>query len=539
MRAQVVVSLLTALLALVALPCAQADEASNYYKQGRKAERQGKMAEAYLLYSKAAALAPKKKIYWLRSQAVRTRAASQAKFELPPSSDVTSDTAAAIPGDEEESDPVTERDLREARRPLPPTELKASPESQDFDLRLEPRPLFLEVAKAYGLDVVFDGDYPDSGEKVVFRMQQATYREALRALETVTGSFIVPLGERLFLAVKDTPQKRNDAEPAVTVVVPIPQTVTVQEAQELARAVQQVMEIKRFGVDSARRLVLLNGPVSKVRPAQRLFEQLSGYKPEVSVDVEFIEASRNDVLSYGFSLPTSFPIVPLTTVLHNLPSLSSGLSYFLFGGGQTAFAVGVSTATLAANFNRSKSRLMLKTTVRSTDGMPASFHVGQKYPILTSGYFGPTSSSSTGVYTPPPSISFEDLGLVMKVTPKVQGEDDVTLDLEAEFKVLTGASVNGIPVIASRKLTSKVQLKEGESALVSGVMSLSEARSISGVAGLSQIPGLGWLTTQHDNTLTGDEVIIVIRPHLLHSPPDSNLSGPLWVGTESRPLQPL
>jgi hypothetical protein len=539
MRTKAGVSLLIASLALITLPCAQADEASNYYKQGRKAEREGKMAEAYLLYSKAAALAPKKKVYWLRSQAVRTRAAGQAKFEVPPSSDVASDAPVEIPDDEAASDPVTERDLREARKPLPPTELKASPEPKDFDVKLEPRPLFEAVAKTYGLDVVFDGDYPEGGAKVVFRMQRASYGEALRALETVTASFIVPLGERLFLAVKDTPQKRNDAEPAVTVVIPIPQTITVQEAQELARAVQQVMEIKRFGVDSVRRLVLLNGPLSKVRPAQRLFEQLSGYKPEVSVDVEFIEASRNDVLSYGFSLPTSFPIVPLTTVLHNLPSLSSGLSYFLFGGGQTMFAVGVSTANLAANFTRSKSRLMLKTTIRSTDGMPASFHVGQKYPILTSGYFGPSSFSGTGTYTPPPSISFEDLGLVMKVTPRVQGEGDVTLELEAEFKVLTGTSVNGIPVIASRKLTSKVQLKDGESALVAGAMSLSEARSITGLAGLSQLPGLGWLMTQHDNTLTDDEVIIAIRPHLLNPPPDNSLNAPLWVGTESRPLQPL
>ena len=535
MRGMGAVSLLIASITVAFLPGAQADDASKLYNEGRKAERKGEMAEAYLLYSKAAALAPEKKIYWLKSQAVRTRAAAQSKFELPESSGAEPE----IPAEEVPADPVTEGDLRDARKPLPPIELKASPERKDFDLKLEPRPLFTEVAHAFGLDVVFDGDYPDPGQKLTFRMQQADYREALHALEASTASFVVPLTGRLFLAVKDTLQKRADVEPAVTVVIPISQTVTVQEATELARNVQQVMELKRFGIDTAHRLVILNGPVAKVRPAQRLFEKLSAYRPEVSMDLEFLEVTRNDILNYGLTLPTSFPIVPLTTILHNVPSLTSGLSYFLFGGGSAAFAVGVSTAQVTANFTNSKSRLLLKSTIRSLDGMAASFHVGEKYPILTSGYFGPASFSGPGAYTPPPSFNFEDLGLVLKVTPKVHGMDDVSLDLEAEFKVLSGSAVNGIPIVSSRKLTSKVRLKEGESAIVAGVMNPSEARTIAGLAGLERIPGLGWLTSQHNTTRSTDDVLILIRPHLLHPPPDGALTKPIWVGTDTRPLEAL
>src|SRR5207237_1074743 len=87
LRAKAVVSLMALVIAFAAAPRALADEASNLYKKGRKAERAGQMAEAYLLYSRAAALAPKKKTYWLRSQAVRTRAAAQSKFEVPADAD--------------------------------------------------------------------------------------------------------------------------------------------------------------------------------------------------------------------------------------------------------------------------------------------------------------------------------------------------------------------------------------------------------------------------------------------------------------------
>jgi type II secretory pathway component GspD/PulD (secretin) len=341
------------------------------------------------------------------------------------------------------------------------------------------------------------------------------------------------------MAVKDTAQKRTDVDPDVMVVIPIPQTVTVQEAQELARNVQQLMDIKRFGIDTLRRLVLLNGPVSKIRPAQRLFEDLLTYKAQVSVDLEFIEVTHSDALNLGFTLPTTFPVTPLTTVLNNVPSLASGLTYVLFGGGASAFAIGVASATVTANFNKSTARTLMRTTISSMDGMPATFHVGEKYPVLTSGFFGPASFSGPGAYTPPPSFTFEDLGVVVKITPRIHGMDEVTLDVEAEFKVLAGAAVNGIPIISSRKLVSRVRLKENESAVVAGLMNTSEAISITGVAGLAQIPGLNWLVRQSNKTHDADEVVIVMRPHLLSIPPDEMVTRSVWVGTETRPMRPL
>jgi general secretion pathway protein D len=531
--------LVALLIGLVPTPLT-GDEASNLYKQGRKAERDGEMAKAYLLYSKAAALAPNKRIYWLRSQAVRTRAALQSKFELPaPDGDADSAQGPEEPGPAEAGEPITEKDLREARRALPPPELTATPGRQDFSLKADPKQLFEQVGRAFGLDVVFDGDYPDGGAPQRFLVEQVDYREALRALEAMTSSFIIPLTDHLFMAVKDTQQKRNEVDRDVMVVIPIPQTVTVQEAQELARSVQQLMDIKRFGIDSMRRLVLLNGPVSKVRPAQRVFEDLLTYKPQVSVELEFIEVTHSDTLNLGLTLPTTFPIVPLTTVLHNIPSLSNSLTYVLFGGGASAFAIGVANATVIANFNKSNARTLLRTTINSLDGMPATFHAGEKYPVLTSGYFGPASFSGPGAYTPPPSFTFEDLGLVVKLTPRIHGMDEVTLELDAEFKVLAGQALNGIPIISNRKLSTKVRLKENESAVVAGLMSKDEAISISGVAGLAQIPGLRWLVRQNTKSHDADEVLMVLRPHLMSIPPDEMITRSIWVGTETRPVGSL
>jgi general secretion pathway protein D len=105
--------------------------------------------------------------------------------------------------------------------------------------------------------------------------------------------------------------------------------------------------------------------------------------------------------------------------------------------------------------------------------------------------------------------------------------------------VLAGQALNGIPIISSRKLTSKVRLKDNEWAMVAGMMTSTEAKSISGLAGLSEIPGFGALIRQNNKSKDADEVLILLRPRLLSLPPDETVTRSVWVGTETRPMLPL
>src|SRR4029077_20111362 len=173
---------------------------NDLYIRGRRAERQGHMAEAYLLYSQAAAMSPQNKTYWQRSIAVRTRAALEAKVAPPTSAldepDSPPDAPAAPPL------PIAgAEDIKEARKLLAPPELQAKPGTQSFDLRADSKALYEQVAKAYGLDCLFDDDY-QATPPLHFLLADADYREALHGLEAATGTFLVPLSKRVFLVVK-------------------------------------------------------------------------------------------------------------------------------------------------------------------------------------------------------------------------------------------------------------------------------------------------------------------------------------------------
>ena len=502
--------------------------AANLFKQGRKAERDGDVVTAYLLYSEAAAKAPEHPEYWAQSEALRTRAALAAK---PMPAPAPPETRAPEAG-QTVSDPpsaITAEDLEELRRLRPPPELKPTPGRKDLDLHGDSKAVFEQTARAFGLEVVFDGDY-QPGPPLRIRIDDADYRQALHTLEAATGSFVVPVSPRVFLVAKDTPQKRAEVEPVVAVSIPIPEPVSVQEAQELARSVQQTMEIVKFAVDTTRRMVIIRDRISKVRPAQALFEQLARTRAQVAIEVQFLEVDKNSVISYGLLLPNDFPIVFLGTGgIAGATGAVQSLASFLFG--HPMFGLGIADAQVFASMSRTLGKNLLEAEVRSLDGSPATFHVGQKYPIASSAFLGRSII--------PPSFNFEDLGLSLKITPHVHGLDEVSLDVSAEFKVLAGQSTNGMPILSNRKMESKVRLKNGQWAIVAGLMSASEARSITGIVGLSSLPVLGRIFRKNDLDSQSTEVLLILKPVLLDLPPSESVNRTLYLGSEGRLNIPL
>ena len=513
------------------------------YEQGRAAEKAGHMAQAYLYYAEAAAKDPRNKTYWDRTQAVQTRAALEAKPKpIPHVADLDKQL-----GEEPDFhfDKPTPEDLAAAKEPLPPMELDADKGVRDLDFSGDFKKLFQSVARSYGLECVYDSDY-QAGTPFRFRLKGVDYRDALHGLEATTGSFIVPITPKIFLVAKDTTQKRTEIEPTVTMAVQFPDIYSSQEMEQMVRAVQQAMAIEKLGVDAGAYTVVMRDRISKVVYARALFQQLMHARAEVMIDLRFIEVSRDASITYGINFPNLFSFSALTNLVNSaLPSPTSiplGMNW-----GKLAVSITLASPALVAQLSKSNASLLLSSQVRAASGQKTTLHIGEKYPILTGGYgtsiptggFGANSGfAGAAGLSIAPSFTFQDLGLTLTSTPVVHDTENVTLDVEAQYQVLTGASINGMPVISSRSLKNSTELKFGEWSIIAGLLSTNEARTLSGLAGLNRIPFLGPLTNNHQNDDQRDQVILLMRPTLLSPPPSDSPRG-FYTGSENRPLTPL
>src|SRR5258708_20840329 len=287
---------------------AATDDATKIYEEARKAERSGHMARAYLLYSQAAALEPTNQLYWLKSLAVQSRAA----LESPPKLSAKPSEIATPAADGTAFDDLSPKDRSAARIPQPPVRLQGGPGLKDFDLRTDAKPLWVQVAPAYNLSAVFDGDY-QTGAPIHFQLTEVDFRGALHAAEAATGSFLIPISGRLMLVVKDTEQKRRELEPTVFATISVPQATATQELVEIAQAVRQLFTLEHMAWDSQQNLVVLRDRISRVVPAQQVFEELIHHRPQVDIELELLEVDRSYSLAYGLDLPTTFQLIYMGT----------------------------------------------------------------------------------------------------------------------------------------------------------------------------------------------------------------------------------
>jgi Flp pilus assembly secretin CpaC len=113
-----------------------------------------------------------------------------------------------------------------------------------------------------------------------------------------------------------------------------------------------------------------------------------------------------------------------------------------------------------------------------------------------------------------PQVQYQDLGLTLHATSRVQQERDISLKVDLQLSSLNGASLNGNPVLNNRQYQSIITLKPGEKALVVSSLNTQESAALLGLPFLSEIPGFR-LGTNETIMKTRDSLVIVITPRLV------------------------
>ena len=534
------------LLCLAIAPAAQAQAARDHFRAGQKAEQEGRQLEAWMHYLRARVANPADPLYVRAADSLRVAAAhalatagregdARQVVGMDPAED-----ADLLLIEEPEEDP---RDIRNIREPV---DLKPDRVVTDFYFKGTLREAYERVAERFGLRTLFDDDFEGRGEREVkFELLDTDFPNAIVALNDVAQAFIVPISSRMFLVAEDTQAKRGELDPVAAATVEIPEAMKQEEAQELAQAVQQTLDMKRSFLTAGGRAVALRDTVRKVRIAQEMYRAMAHPRGEVLVEVEIIQINNDRTVELGLDPPTTYPITNFSQFWNVQPpelTPDAASSMIALGGGNSVFGITVGPSTLTATLDRGQGRTVQRLSLRAAHGSEAEISIGERFPIINASFSAPVGvdGDDDNFVQPIPSFTFEDLGLTLRMTPAVHSGSEVTLQLAAEFKLLAGGAVNGVPILANRLVESQVRLKDGEYALLGGMTVLEERNSRSGLGGAAEAPLFGRLFRKTTRRYNQSDLVIVIRPRIVRMPA-SEIEPSLTIrfGPENRPLPAL
>jgi len=161
--------------------------------------------------------------------------------------------------------------------------------------------------------------------------------------------------------------------------------------------------------------------------------------------------------------------------------------------------------------------ILSEPSVLCTNNKEASVYVGRTQSILTQ-----AQQSTTGSSPVLQNYSREDIGITLKVKPRLSSNNQVTLEVEAEIEdILPGSSASADrPTTTKRKVVTNAIVNNGETIILGGLIKSSGGKSVTKVPFLGDIPMLGELFTSRGDSQVKVNVVIYLTPYIVRKSGD-------------------
>jgi Bacterial type II and III secretion system protein/FG-GAP-like repeat len=426
-------------------------KAKEAYKQGLKLEQNRDWQAAYDAYSDAVDWDPNNREYLMR-QAVAKGQVVQMKVDLAEREAVSGHFSSALhalrdamqldPSDRTIRERLTEMEALDPARArqiiaepvmMPAVQLDHRPGKQSFHLHGQTESAYQEIAQRFGVEVAFDVDVRQV--PVQLDLQEMDFATATRVLGQATNTFWRPLTKHLFFVAPDTTQKRKDYEVSIVRTVLLASSETNEQMTELSRLVREIAGIVRTDLDTKSRTLTMRASPQAIAVATGIIDDLQHPPDELILELEVMEVDRSNNLDAGITGPQTATIYSIpsnaaqlvqqggATALNALltqvfGSASAIPPVLAFGGGKTSFFYTLPGATATLSNFLSTVHAGRRVLLRAEDGQPATFFVGERFPVslaqFSSSLVG--NATTTATQTPTASASTSTLPIITVTT---------------------------------------------------------------------------------------------------------------------------
>jgi pilus assembly protein CpaC len=341
----------------------------------------------------------------------------------------------------------------------------------------------------------------------------------------------------------------------------------------LAQKIHEVFPNEPVQIETSKDSVILSGHVSSKTVADKILEVVKNATPKVTslittpavqpgeilLEVKFAELDRSKSNQFGLnilSLPGAKNIGAISTQEFGPPSYSGTVTS---GSNTTTTSTATSTTTttngftvnnllniflyrpdinLAATIQALQQenilQILAEPNLLTASGKDAAFLAGGQfpYPVLqstggSSGYAGIT-------------IQFKEYGVRLDFTPTIMEDGLIHLKVAPEVSSLdftNALTIQGftIPALSTRRVESEMDLRDGQSFAIAGLIDNQVQKQLSKIPGIGDIPILGKLFQSYSTTKSNDELLIIVTPRIVHPlnanevPPGPNFPVPFMA----------
>ncbi|HKK06821.1 MAG TPA: secretin N-terminal domain-containing protein [Gammaproteobacteria bacterium] len=350
------------------------------------------------------------------------------------------------------------------------------------------------IAKSFGINVIFDDGVKPA--PVTLFAKNVTFEQALNLMLTTTRTFYKRIGRNTILIAPDTKEKRGQYEDQLIRVFHL----TTISAKDMAAILKGVLRLKKIIVNVEMNSIIVRDTKDVLALVQKLIEANDRKPAEMILDVEILEVNRTKSeqlgLDFGQKITASYDQFPIS------------------GSWRTALSQGtVTLPTVTFNYFKQDvdAKILANPKIRVINGKSAKIHIGDRVPLRSSTIQDATGQTRT-------TFEYRDIGIKLTVDPDIHLDNSVTVKLGLEVSSLgqnLGTPSEPAYSIGTRNADTYMLLRDGETAILGGLIKDEDRHQRVSVPGLGDIPIVGSLFGSKNDSSGRTDVLLTITPRIV------------------------
>lgn len=342
----------------------------------------------------------------------------------------------------------------------------------------------------------------------------------------------------------------------------------------LTEKIHEVFPTEGIQLETSKDTIMLSGRISSAAVAEKILEIVKNSNPKVTslmqfpapavkeilLEVKFAEVDRSAASQFGINILRNFGSnmpMSVSTQQFSPPGFTEGTAPSITSNGTTVSGGQENQFTISSLLNIAVFRpdinmaamiqalqtqnileILAEPNLLTESGKQASFLAGGEFPYPVIQGLG-TSGAVGGI-----TIQFREYGVRLNFTPILTPDGLIHLNVKPEVSSLDYANavtLSGftIPAISTRRAESDMELRDGQSFAIAGLIDNQVTEQMNKIPGISAVPILGKLFESRSLNKSRNELLILVTPRIVQPlTPDALPSGPVYPKAFLGPVPP-